>query len=150
MDMLEKGLWEYLQERNPKALPFDRKAKLREKSAGGFFFGDDEESQIDEFYFKQYIGEKIQEERKAYGMTQEALREKAGISRNRMIDIEKGRTDIKVIELYQVAKALNCSVMDFWPMEEHLGLQKNAIPQEIRLAIINLAEWIEKNEGMIE
>ena len=58
------------------------------------------------------LGQKIQYERRKRGLSQETLEEKSGVSRRAISEIERGNTDIRYTNLYQIAEALNLTVSE--------------------------------------
>jgi transcriptional regulator with XRE-family HTH domain len=58
------------------------------------------------------LGEAVRVERKKAGLSQEALAEKAGFTRNYIGDIERGEKKATVEALAKIAKALTCRLRD--------------------------------------
>ena len=56
------------------------------------------------------LGQKIRFERIKRNLSQEALEERSGVSRRAISEIERGNTDIRYTNLYQIAKAFNLTV----------------------------------------
>lgn len=56
------------------------------------------------------LGEEIARRRQAVGLTQPQLAERAGLSLDGVLRIEKGRTAASVVTLFQIAAALGCDV----------------------------------------
>lgn len=56
------------------------------------------------------LGEEIARRRQAIGLTQPQLAERAGLSLDGVLRIEKGRTAASVVTLFQIAAALGCDV----------------------------------------
>ena len=56
------------------------------------------------------IGERIKKLRKAQGLSQEKLAERAGIDRSHMGFIEQGRRQPTIATLFKLAKTLNISL----------------------------------------
>lgn len=63
------------------------------------------------------IGRRVQARRLYQNLTQEGLRERAGISVDTIQRIEAGRSDPKVSQLYLIAQALEVDVADFFADE---------------------------------
>ncbi len=59
------------------------------------------------------IGIAVREARKAQGLSQEALAEKAGIDRSYMGGIERGEHNLAVINLHKISKALGIKLSNF-------------------------------------
>ena len=57
--------------------------------------------------YLRVIGQNVRSTRKAQGVSQEALADKAGIDRSHMGFIERGKKDIRISTLVKVAGALN-------------------------------------------
>lgn len=58
------------------------------------------------------LGQKIQYERKKRALSQEDLEEKSRVSRRAISEIERGNTDIRYTNLYQIAEAFDMSVSE--------------------------------------
>ncbi len=58
------------------------------------------------------LGQKIRFERLKNNFSQEDLEEKSGVSRRAISEIERGNTDIRYTNLYQIAEALNLTVSE--------------------------------------
>ena len=58
------------------------------------------------------LGAAIRAERKAKGLSQEALAELAGIDRSYMGGIERGEHNLAIINLLKIANAMNIRVVD--------------------------------------
>lgn len=69
--------------------------------------------QNDPVYLK--IGRIIQARRKALGMKQEELAQKLGISRGGLANIETGRQNMLVHQLYRFAASLECAPQELLP-----------------------------------
>ena len=89
---------------------------------GGFFMN----------YFK--IGQKIRKYRKAKGMSQEYLAEKAGISVTHMSHIETGNTKLSLPVFVDIARALNIQTDDLLT-DEYAG--KTIVTKELEEVLIN-------------
>jgi XRE family transcriptional regulator, regulator of sulfur utilization len=61
----------------------------------------------------QKLGRRIEELRKAKGLTQEELAEKSGFHRAYFWDIENGR-NVSIKTIYKIAQALGVSLSDFF------------------------------------
>jgi len=64
------------------------------------------------------IAEKIRKQRKVSGMTARQVSEKTDIKRVTFSNIENGNQQVYAHDLWQISKALNCSISDFFPDEE--------------------------------
>lgn len=60
------------------------------------------------------FGKRIRAIRKEVGLTQEALADAAGIDRSYMGAIERGEVNLTLTKIYQIAKALRVSPVDFF------------------------------------
>ncbi|MBR1425226.1 helix-turn-helix transcriptional regulator [bacterium] len=56
------------------------------------------------------LGQKIRYERLKRGISQEDLEEKSGVSRRAISEIERGNTDIRYTNLYQIAQAFGLNL----------------------------------------
>jgi transcriptional regulator with XRE-family HTH domain len=65
----------------------------------------------------EHIGAVIRSRRKALGMTQEILAGKLRISRGGLANIETGRQNVLVHQLYQFGAVLNLEPSDFLPVQ---------------------------------
>ena len=54
------------------------------------------------------FGEKLRETRKSRGHSQEELAHIAGFSRSYYTEVESGRRNVSLLNLYKLADALNC------------------------------------------
>ena len=61
------------------------------------------------------FGLNLRLKRKRSGMTQQALAEKAGVTRVYVGLIERGETSITLEKVYRLADALECDVFDLLP-----------------------------------
>ncbi len=64
------------------------------------------------------LGIKIKHMRLKYNLTQEDLEEKSGVSRRAISEIERGNTDIRYTNLYQIAKAFDLKIWEFLQPQE--------------------------------
>jgi transcriptional regulator with XRE-family HTH domain len=81
----------------------------------------------DPIYF--FIGARIKARRKTLGFKQEVLAGKLGISRGALANIETGRQNILVHQLYKIAAALNLTPFDLLPaMTEPAAAGANDLP----------------------
>ena len=62
-----------------------------------------------------HYGDLVHARRRALGLTQADVGEKAGISRAQIANMEAGRTDIPMKTLARIAAALECSMKDLVP-----------------------------------
>lgn len=58
------------------------------------------------------LGQKIQYERKKRGLSQEDLEEKSRVSRRAISEIERGNSDIRYTNLYQIAEAFEITISE--------------------------------------
>ncbi len=58
------------------------------------------------------LGQKIQYERRKRGLSQETLEEISGVSRRAISEIERGNTDIRYTNLYQIAEAFGMRISE--------------------------------------
>ena len=81
------------------------------------------------------IGAIIRDRRKALRMTQEALSVKLGISRGALANIEAGRQNILVHQLYNYAAALGLSTTDLLPHQRRdplpTGTERVPVPRNL-------------------
>lgn len=61
---------------------------------------------------------KIEQERKARGLTQKALGDLLGVSRQTIISLENGRYNPSLLLAYQIAKLFGCTIEDIFLFEE--------------------------------
>jgi transcriptional regulator with XRE-family HTH domain len=66
----------------------------------------------------EYIARRIRFYRVERGITQEDLANGVGLGRTSITNIEKGRQNVGLIELYQIAKVLNVSIYNLLPVYE--------------------------------
>jgi len=59
------------------------------------------------------LGQIVHFQRLKFGMSQEDLEEKSGVSRRSISELERGNTDIRYTNLYQIAKAFNMDIIQF-------------------------------------
>ena len=59
-----------------------------------------------------HVKNKVQEVRKAAGVTQKALAEQSGVPKRTIEEWEAQRVEPSAYKLYRVAKVLNCSMDD--------------------------------------
>ncbi|MGN1014472.1 MAG: helix-turn-helix transcriptional regulator [Butyricicoccus sp.] len=60
----------------------------------------------------------IEQERKARGLTQKALGDLLGVSRQTIISLENGRYNPSLLLAYQIAKLFDCTIEDIFLFEE--------------------------------
>ena len=63
------------------------------------------------------IGQRVRKFRKAYGLSQEELAEKVGISQSFLCDIEQGRSKPSIDTALKIAEALNIGDIKFFEAE---------------------------------
>lgn len=61
----------------------------------------------------QKFGDRIRELRRARGMTQEALAELSGLSRQYIGDVELGARNISLVNIEKIAKAFKITLQNF-------------------------------------
>lgn len=66
----------------------------------------------------QFIGERIRQIRKAKGLTQEELAEKAGINASYMGTVERGDRNISIETLEKIMQGLDVTLTDFFQFHE--------------------------------
>jgi XRE family transcriptional regulator, regulator of sulfur utilization len=64
---------------------------------------------------KKELAERIRSRRASKGLKQEDIAEQLGIAIGTYSNIERGKTDITVSRLYEIANILNESIYDFLP-----------------------------------
>ena len=67
----------------------------------------------------QQLGLQITQRRERLGMSQDALAEKAALSKNYVGQIERGKVNPSYLVLLKLAKALDSQVSDFFPDVRH-------------------------------
>lgn len=65
---------------------------------------------MDEDLLLAEFGQRLRSRREAGGVSQEALADRAGLSRTSIVNIEKGRQGVSLPTLYRLARALACDV----------------------------------------
>jgi DNA-binding XRE family transcriptional regulator len=73
-------------------------------------------------------------------MTQESLGRKVNLTRTSIINIEKGRQQIQLRTLVEIARELNIQPSDLIPTDDTLQLQLNAKPAKGRAWIMRSAK----------
>ena len=76
----------------------------------------------------KHIGSLIKARRKTLGMKQEIFAGKLGISRGSLANIETGRQNVCIHQLYRIADGLQLSPIDFLPLPIN---DENDVPSEI-------------------
>lgn len=82
---------------------------------------------------EKQIGKKIREIRKKQGISQMALAEKLGLSFQQIQKYEKGISKISVSRLFQIADALNVSILAFFE-EDQQYMMENAEKYALELS----------------
>lgn len=59
------------------------------------------------------LGQMVRYQRLKHGFSQEDLEEKSQVSRRAISELERGNSDIRYTNLYQIAKAFNMDISDF-------------------------------------
>lgn len=80
----------------------------------------DDNSTLDENEFLVLFGKRVRQLRKAKGMTQEIVATKAGFKRSYYGEIETGKRNISLLNLYKLASSLDVSLstlFDFTPLD---------------------------------
>ena len=70
---------------------------------------------------KQLVGARIKELRKALKETQEALAFKADVDKTYWNEVENGKRNVSIINLYKIIGALEVSVSDFFKHKSFSG-----------------------------
>lgn len=65
--------------------------------------------------YRKILGDALREKRRAAGLTQERLAEKADLHPNYIGEVERGEKTISVDALMRIAAALKTSVTSFFP-----------------------------------
>ncbi len=60
------------------------------------------------------IGKRIKELRSAKGYSQEVFADLAGVDRTYINSVENGRRNISIVNIEKIAKALGCSLQEFF------------------------------------
>lgn len=89
-----------------------------------------------EFYLA--LGQRIAKARQNR-LTQEELAKKVGLTRTSIINIEKGRQQVLVHTLAEMARALDTSVADLIPKQDDLATALRDAPRKGREWILNAA-----------
>ena len=61
---------------------------------------------------------KIEEQRKSRGLTQSALGELLGVSRQTIISLERGRYNPSLTLAFQIARVFHCAIEDIFLFDE--------------------------------
>lgn len=69
----------------------------------------------EEVTYNKYVALKIEELRKAHKLTQEELALKLGLTRTSVINMEKGRQNLSIKNLYQICKIFNIKSSQILP-----------------------------------
>lgn len=77
------------------------------------------------------------------GLSQENIASELGISIGAYSNIERGKSEVTVSRLYDLAKILKVSIMEFLPME---GMEKVEISATKNYPYINEQELLELND----
>jgi transcriptional regulator with XRE-family HTH domain len=77
------------------------------------------------------LGLKIKQARQQAGLSQERLAEIVGVTFQQIQKYENGQTTLNIIKLQLIAKALNCTVHDFF--QEFLEVRLRLTTQEEKL-----------------
>ena len=64
------------------------------------------------------FGQRVKEIRQTKGITQEELAIKAQLHRTYISSIELGKRNVSLLNIEKLAKALGCSMSDFFPEKE--------------------------------
>ena len=71
------------------------------------------------------IGKRIKELRSAKGYSQEVCADLAGVDRTYINSVENGRRNISIVNIEKIAKALGCSLQEFFTSEIFNNIPKN-------------------------
>ena len=63
---------------------------------------------------RRRVGLRMRELRQDRGLTQEAVANSIGLSRNYYVDVENGRRNVSIVNLERIAKGLGVSLPDFF------------------------------------
>ena len=95
------------------------------------------------------LGEFIQKERKKYGLTQEFLASKLGISRPTYMQVERGERELTVSEAKKLAAIFDMSLEDFLDGKKNTNLAwKDTVlipigtTMDILLDVTNPGDWM--------
>ena len=66
---------------------------------------------------KEKIGKRIRELRGLKKISQEKLAELADLDRTYVSSVERGKRNVSIVNLEKIAKALGCSLQDFFTSE---------------------------------
>lgn len=79
------------------------------------------------------LGKQIRAARQKSGLTQDELAQKVGLTRTSITNIEQGQQKIQIHTLYEMAHALNRSIVDFLPsLEVEQTSIANQLKEELR------------------
>lgn len=81
--------------------------------------------------FIRLLGDRVRKMRKAQGLSQEKLGEKAGFDYRYIGFIEQARVNPTIKTLEKVASALNVHLCDLCPSKEELNKNKKGVPTQI-------------------
>ncbi len=74
---------------------------------------------------KLKIGKRIKELRSEKEYSQEELAGRAGVDRTYVNSVEHGRRNISIVNIDKIAKALGCSLQEFFTSEIFNNIPKN-------------------------
>lgn len=72
---------------------------------------------------RKLVGENVRRARTAAGMTQEQFAERSGFSQQYLSDLERGRRNPTVLSLFEMATALETSVVDLVRQPEKVSIR---------------------------
>jgi transcriptional regulator with XRE-family HTH domain len=107
----------------------------------------------DQFY--AIVGKRIAKARKAYKMTQADAATELNLSRVSIVNIEKGRQHVSLVQLWVLAKAYHVSIQSFLPQEKDLVKSNGTIfevpTKELekttsKKSVIDLMTFIQEND----
>lgn len=105
--------------------------------------------------FYTIVGKRIAKARKAFGMTQANTATELNLSRVSIVNIEKGRQHISLIQLWVLAKAYHVSIQSLLPQEKDLLKSNGTIfevpTQELerttsKKSVSDLMSFIQEND----
>lgn len=106
---------------------------------------------------REKLGKRIRTLRKARGITQEGLGEKANLNYKYIGEIERGEVNPSIETLSALADALNISIGQLFEDESQLPLDHQLLPKDIQLIkealpLLNqiLSDWEAKDFGLIK
>lgn len=111
--------------------------------------------EVDKDLFYSIVGKKIAKARKAFSMTQENAATELSLSRVSIVNIEKGRQHVSLVQLWVLAKAYHVPIHSFLPQEKDLQKSDGTIfevkTKELektssKKSVSDLMSFLEKND----